>query len=383
MKIGHYALGLRQAGGISTYIRRVSAVQQSLGHAVHFFDQLSSSTAGLSADEPIAVEDDGQLFAAASRLGLDVLHVHTLVKHPERSPMPILRTLHGHEPYCPSGGRFLGRWRKPCDRAYSVLGCGWGHVVDHCGSVRPGAMMAEFRRTHDEMEHTCRLPVLAVSDYLKREMVRNGYDAARIHVLRPPMPSEGEQSNDPPPRDGVPRFVFLGRLTPSKGADWLIESTARVRTPIQIDIAGEGNAEQDLRRLVSRLRIEDRVTFHGWVNGEVAIRLMRAARALVFPSLWQEPAGISALEAAGNARAVIASRVGGLPEMVIEEETAIVLEPGNVNALAGAMERLAVDWDLAARLGQEGFRAIPERFALGQHVDALMDFYRQCIAGRL
>ena len=381
MRIGHYMRDLWKPGGISTYIQRLSAAQRDAGDSVVFLDVSPTHPSWIAAEDWQCVDDDAALFAAAAHLQLDVLHVHTLVAVPSVLTTPVLRTLHGHEPYCPSGGRFLERSGKPCSRNYSLLGCTWGHVVDRCGSLRPGVMRAGFARRSAEKRETSRLPVLTVSEYLRTQMLRAGYDAQRVHALALPAPP-AVPGAVPPPRGTDERFVFLGRLTPHKGVDWLLEAAARVQQPIQVDIAGDGNVQEQLRDRAKHLGLENRVTFHGWVDSQQVARLLDASRALVFPSLWQEPAGLVCFEAAAHARAVIASRVGGIPEMVSDQRTGILVEPGDVAALAAAIERLAGDADLAQKLGQHAYESVPRQFAMGEHLQKLNDFYRQCILSK-
>ena len=140
MKIGHFASGLFNPGGISNYIQRVSRAQQESGHEVLLFDLLGEQhNQKASLPEGVFVQyvsDDTHLLQKACALEVDVLHLHTAVAVGERPPLTVIRTLHGHQPYCPSGSRYLARPGKPCDRAYSVAGCLWGHFVNRCGSVR-------------------------------------------------------------------------------------------------------------------------------------------------------------------------------------------------------------------------------------------------------
>ena len=380
MRIGHYTLEMWKPGGISTYIRRIGAAQRQAGHEVILLDRGATVPPWAAAFAFQGIDDDAALYRAAERLKLDVLHVHTMIQSPQQASTPILRTLHGHEPYCPSGGRFLARTSTPCSRNYSWLGCAWGHFIDRCGSIRPAAMSAEFARTRAEMSHTRQITVLTVSDYLRRQMLRAGYDAARVHALALPAPEARDVVEMP--GDGEPRFVFLGRLTPHKGVDWLLEAAAKVKSPIHLDIAGDGNSRAALEALTSKLALEKRVHFHGWIDETRVGQLLDRCRALVFPSLWQEPAGLVAFEAAVHGRPAIASRVGGIPEMVFDSLTGLLVEPGDVAGLAAAMGRLADDAVLARRLGQQGRSIVPAQFSLADHMQALQQFYEQCISQR-
>ena len=372
MRIGHYDPAIWANGGIASYVRRISQEQVRLGHDAVYFDRLSSHAAGKENEPVITVKDDAELFCACAEQKLDILHLHSAISRSD-CPVPAIRTLHTHQPYCPSGGRFLKRHAKPCHRRYSLMGCTLGHLRDHCGSVRPARMLAEFRSTWNERETLCSIPTIAVSYFLKEQMVRSGYAEELIHVLHLPAPEV--KASVPPPATGVPRFVFLGRLTPEKGAGWLLKALKEMTVPVHLDIAGEGHQEPELRRLAVRLGIENRVTFHGWIDGERVNCLLREARALVFPSVWHEPGGTVALEAMVNGRAVIMSRVGGMPEVICPEVNGLLVEPNDVFALARAMERLAADGELARRLGAEGRKIAAAQHTLESYVERLMKLY--------
>ena len=366
-------------GGVASYIRRVSEMQQQNGHTLFFFDVEAYRPAAPNAETGTHyVRDAHHLFALASHLKLDILHTHLVLPGDARPTVPMIRTIHGHQAYCPSGTRYLQREGVPCNRNYSLPGCLAGHLLDHCGSVRPGRMATEFRSTWREMRSLQQVPILTVSQFIKDQMVRAGYPADHIHVLYLPAPAAPEYVA--PPSEGVPHFLFLGRLTPTKGVDWLLKAAQQVRTPVHIDIAGSGHEEPKMRQMAATLNVQDRVTFHGWVDGACVTQLLTRARALVFPSMWHEPGGTVAFEAMTNGRAVIMSRVGGMPEIVREEETGLLVVPGDVSALSDAVDRLAADWDLARQLGKQGRQMVEERFTLKQHCHDLNCLYERYAA---
>jgi glycosyltransferase involved in cell wall biosynthesis len=88
-----------------------------------------------------------------------------------------------------------------------------------------------------------------------------------------------------------------------------------------------------------------------------------------------------AVEAMASARAVIMSRVGGMPEVVPGGRTGLLVEPNNVGQLAEALERLAGDWDLARRLGEEGRKLVQEEFVLEKHLQTLFRLYEEARSG--
>jgi glycosyltransferase involved in cell wall biosynthesis len=374
MRIAHYMRKMFEPGGIASYIRRVSAGLRERGIDVVYFDLASER---MQTPEPIEyVADDSELGRRARQMGVDVLHLHCAVSQ-VAAGVPALRTVHTHSPYCPSQGRFLKRSGSPCDRNYSLLGCLWGHAVDRCGSVRPAALARNFVTVGSERRTLATIPTIVVSDFLKRQMVRAGYAAEGIEVI--PLPAPEPRPYVEPPRDDPPRFVFLGRMIPHKGVEWLLRAATRVQSDVRIDLAGTGNQEGDYRALAKTLGLEARVRFHGWLEGGAVEELLRRARALVFPSIWHEPAGLVAFESMTHGRAVIGSRVGGIPEMIDEGVNGLLVEPGDVRGLAGAIDRLATDGDLAKRLGGAGRTVAAERHTMDAHLDRLIAVYGRLV----
>jgi glycosyltransferase involved in cell wall biosynthesis len=134
-----------------------------------------------------------------------------------------------------------------------------------------------------------------------------------------------------------------------------------------------------MEELACQLGIENRVIFHGWVDSERVPSLIRDARAVVFPSVWHEPAGLVGLEASANGRALIASRVGGIPEYT-EDDSAILIPPGDVNALADAIARLARHPEQAQRMGERGHQLTRSRFSMEHFLRHLESFYEEAFS---
>ena len=160
---------------------------------------------------------------------------------------------------------------------------------------------------------------------------------------------------------GEPRLVCVGRLIPIKGHLVLLRALAqaRLRVPgITLDVAGRGPLGPALQAYARELGIDEAVRFLGFVS-PVENAFEEAAVAVV-PSLG-EGFGMVALEAMERARPVIASSVGGLPEIVADGETGLVVPPADAGTLAEAMVALAGDLGRAAAMGKAGrARALAE-----------------------
>ncbi len=149
-----------------------------------------------------------------------------------------------------------------------------------------------------------------------------------------------------------PQLLCVGRLIPIKGHLVLLRALAQARSRVSgvtLAVAGRGPLEPALRMYARELGLEDAVDFLGFVSP--VQKAIADAAIVVVPSLG-EGFGMVALEAMERARPVIASAVGGLPEIVVDGETGIVVPPGDAEALAEAIVRLAGDLDAAAEMGR-------------------------------
>jgi glycosyltransferase involved in cell wall biosynthesis len=229
------------------------------------------------------------------------------------------------------------------------------------------------------MEHAGQILTLAVSNYLKEQMARSGSSTGYLHTLHSPAPTV-EHRLQPPPPDTTPRFLFMGRVIPEKGVGWLLRSLSHVNTAVQIDIAGEGETDS-YRQMASRLGVQSQITFHGWKESEELSALIQAARAVVFPSVWNEPAGLVTLEAAAHGRPVIAGEVGGIPEYALDS-FAYCVPPHDEHGLARRIDELAQDRDLAIAMGERGYQCARVHFNMDQFIDRLHMYYERAMNDR-
>jgi len=154
-----------------------------------------------------------------------------------------------------------------------------------------------------------------------------------------------------------PYILGIGRHVPQKGFDVLLRAFAQqVRAGEQTHdllLAGDGAERSNLEQLTGELGISERVRFVGRVERAEAVRLFVGCSFFVLPSR-HEPMGIVNLEAMAAGKAVVASQVGGVPELVEAERTGLLVPGEEVDALAEALQRLTGDADLRVRLGAAG-----------------------------
>ncbi|MGQ9594799.1 MAG: glycosyltransferase [Anaerolineae bacterium] len=197
----------------------------------------------------------------------------------------------------------------------------------------------------------------------------------------------GEEPGQLQAQERPPRVLFAGRLIARKGLPILLQALAQVaqEREVVLDLVGEGHERPHLERLAAELGIADRVHFHGWVSQEDLDRLYRACTVFVLPSVVDahgdtEGLGVVLIEALRYRKPVIGSDVGGIPDIVEDGLSGLLVPPGDPEALAQALQRVLDDPALAQRLGEEGFRYVAEKFAWEHIADQMAALYRE-VAG--
>jgi len=199
---------------------------------------------------------------------------------------------------------------------------------------------------------------------------------ARIEVLMNavPLPPEGMAA---PSRQ--PTLLFFGEIARHKGVFELAQAFARVADDLpqlRLIYAGTGGGVEETRRLIEQFRLASRVRFTGWLRGERKQTTLAGAAMFVLPS-FVEGMPMALLEAMSFGLPVIATPVGGVPEIVTHEHDGLLVPPGDVGALAAAIARLTNDPQLRQRLGRAARDTVARRFSLDSAVERLLGIYRR------
>ena len=190
------------------------------------------------------------------------------------------------------------------------------------------------------------------------------------------------------PRDALPstaRVVVAGRLVPEKGIDILVRAFARLAPrhgQSNLVVIGDGPERANLQRLAHGLGVGERVTFTGKLSPEETLASFRSAWVVCVPSLWEEPFGMIAAEAQMHGVAVVASRCGGLAEIVADGETGYLVPPGAPDPLVSRLDRLLSDRGHAHELGLRGHARAMALFDLHGFAGRMEEVYGEAIAAR-
>ena len=176
-----------------------------------------------------------------------------------------------------------------------------------------------------------------------------------------------------------PLILAIGRLIPKKGFADLIRACgllAKRGTSFHCEIIGEGPLKEKLCDEVDQLNLQSRVTFSGAHPQHEIRRRLAAANVFVLPSIVDSEGGSDNLptvimEAMATGLPIVSTNVGGIPEMVIQNETGFLVQPGDVSALAHAIEKLVDDRSLAEKFGQTGYERALRLFSIENNVREL------------
>ena len=179
---------------------------------------------------------------------------------------------------------------------------------------------------------------------------------------------------------GGPVISIVGRLKAVKGHRIFLESARKVltaRPDVRFWIVGDGELRGELEAIASRLGLTQAVSFLGYRSD--AWHAMAMSDVVVCASLY-EAFPRTLLEALAMERPVVATAVGGIPEIVIDGETGVLTPAGDPNALASAVLRLLDDRELARRLAAAGRELVCQRYTVEAHAAALASLYREALA---
>jgi colanic acid/amylovoran biosynthesis glycosyltransferase len=256
---------------------------------------------------------------------------------------------------------------------FSFLACDVALLASHFGTASGGAWsfsftvhgpdefyelptnrMREKARRADMVvciSHFARSQVMGLldeADWHKVEVVRCGIDPARFR------PAERV------PRERAARILNVGRLVPVKGQAVLLRALASLVArglDVELTIVGRGPQEGELRRLVAELGLGDRVELPGAVGADAITAYYDRADVLAVPS-FAEGLPVVIMEALATAMPVVSTAIMGIPELVRDGETGVLVAPGDADALADGLARLIEDPQLRLRLGQAGREAV-------------------------
>ncbi len=365
-------------GGVATHVEASAAALARAGVEVHVLAVRDDSGRAL---EGVTVHASPELFrtelAPARRVGdvlsrtYSVIHLHQF-DDPEvtsylQHRAPLIISAHGFST-CTSGVHYF-RPGQECQRAHGP-GCIPNLLARGCAHTRDPRWLPRAYRQSSGARSSLRRADLTItySRAIDRHMAINGIERRAIVPLFSTVPVASGSGHE-----GRRRVVFAGRLVKPKGVDVLLRAAREVDG--EFLICGTGMQLAALRRLASRLGVQQRVSFAGWLSPAELARELAEASVVAIPSLWPEPFGLVGVEAFAAGRPVVASATGGIVDWLEHGHNGLSVPPGDVQALASALSELLADPARQQAMGEAGRISVSERFTEQRHVTALLEAY--------
>ncbi|MFH0702000.1 MAG: glycosyltransferase family 4 protein [bacterium] len=172
-------------------------------------------------------------------------------------------------------------------------------------------------------------------------------------------------------------FLFVGRLTRDKGVNYLLEAMKKL-PDIELHIAGIGDEEKNLKKQAEKLNLSN-VKFLGFKLGKELEQEYRNCIATILPCNWFEAFGLTIIESFAYGKPVIASDVGGIPEIIENGKNGITFEIGNIDKLANAIKKLYLNNDLAVEMGKNGNAKAKTMYNVQDHYNKLIEVYNSLV----
>jgi len=296
--------------------------------------------------------------------------------------VPIVYTLHDYKLICPAY-HFYTPQNGVCERCRG--GQQWRCLTNRC-TQGPLAMDALYAldgwiQWHGGALRSAVSRFVGPCRFIVDKFAEHGFDRRKLRYV----PNFFESADDAPAaaddvaalRQARGRYIlYFGRLSPEKGVDVLVDAAAAANAPLTI--VGDGPQRDALEAQARALGA--RCVFTGHLKGAALWAEVEAATAVALPSLWYEIAPKSVLEAQARGKPIVATRIGGLPELVEHGENGLLVEPGDRLGLADALRRtLAMDEGSLAAMGAKGRKQATTRFTRDRYYREMTALYAELV----
>ncbi|MCA9399825.1 MAG: glycosyltransferase family 4 protein, partial [Candidatus Omnitrophica bacterium] len=258
------------------------------------------------------------------------------------------------------GGRYYQGFLKNC----------------HKGSRFKGALITLEMYLHHKVLHIYDLVdcFISPSQFLKDKVEEMGFKGRVEYLPNFVYPDHIE------PRysfDGN-ALVYMGRLSHEKGVRTLIKAAGSI-PDVQLKIIGDGPARAELENYVTDERLSN-VTFLGYMSGDKLNNEIKGAKCVVIPSEWYENNPRSVIESFAMGKPVIGARIGGIPELVRDNETGMTFISGDEKDLSEKINYALADDERIKRWGQNARRLIEDEYSAQKHYQGLRAIYDEVLA---
>jgi len=359
-------------GGVERYISQVTQVFKKDGWTVYgLFENQSNADDGFQELFSEVYFDDpkkrNNLISMLAEIGVKFVFLHKIT-NPNlliclQSHFKVISVIHDHDYYCLRKHKYFPYRRINCKRPFRPFFCtvcsmmierkSSGLIPFHPVGVSIRKKLLDLVTKSDAS--------IVLSDYMRNNLLLNGWDAHKIHKIYPI-----HELYEAPKlkKNEIIKLLFVGQLIRGKGVDLMLDSLRRIKKPFLADIVGVGNDEIYIRKLIIKYGLHDKVNLIGWAK-EVS-PFYQDADIIIVPSRWQEPFGLIGPEAFAHGKPVIGFDVGGISDWLKDGINGYLIPEKNTRIMAERITDLMTNFNDMLKFGENGYKMIAEEYTVNR-----------------
>lgn len=389
MKILHVN-GYATGGGIEQYLVQLFEELAQRGHQNFFLFGIDShDTNSLQRTKLFHIKNITQICCKdlnkklklvqeiIDRYNPDMVYIHQVLNskliHLLATQRPSVRFVHGFKMMCPDGRKTLNTIKKVCSYPLGYT-CQVNAYKFRCMPRNPlvGVPLIfrskKIARLHKKYSH-----MVVASHFMKSILLYNGFEEKKVNVI--PYFTYLPTIQDNAYVKDRPIIFALGRIVPEKGMHTLFHAMGKLDEKVQLVVAGDGSALDELKKLAKELGISERVSFCGWIDHQKLDTLYQQCSMVVIPSIWPEPFGIVGIEAMAYGKPTIAYDVGGISEWLKDGDSGFLVKPGDENELVEKINFILNNPAQVVEMEKFCKQLILDRFIPEAHIGILMRLF--------
>lgn len=312
----------------------------------------------------------------------DIAHLHNIHNHLSLSVIkvlhdaniPIVMTLHDYKFICPN--RILYTKNKNCSHCQ-------GHKYYNClankcilnSYAKSFIGMAEAYLNNRALKMQEKISLfIAPSRFIKNKFIEFGFAPKKIKVVNNFIDVDRFNLNVHSKKD---YYLYFGRISQEKGIGTMIDAINKLDKKVKLKIIGAGPDYAKYKDKIKELELDKYIELPGPSYGKKLKDLIAGARAIIMPSLWQENFPYTNLESMASGKAVIASRIGGMTEMIEDGVSGYLFAAGDSQELAEKIEQVEKAGDLART--EQNAKEKAKRLNPGRHMKEILKIYKELV----
>ena len=389
-------------GGSETYYFDLAKLLEKNGHEVAFFSMKDEKNIKTHNKEyfvePIDLNSNNKLKAldviysknnkrkmeeALEEFKPDIVHLNnfqrqlsaSIIKPIIKRKIPIIFTAHDVQAICPAITMLDGN-KNICEKCKKgkYINCIKNKCVKKSMAKSVlGAIEGWFYRKNkiytNKINH-----IITPSEFYKTKFIEDGTNADKISVLHNFLDIEQfdvqTQDND--------YALYFGRLSKEKGILNLINAFAKTDEG-NLYIAGDGEEKENIESIIKEKNLQDRVKLLGYLDKDKMKEAIKNCKFVVVPSTWYENCPYSIMETLAIGKPVIGANIGGIPELIVQNETGLLYKYDDVEDLADEMNKLYKNKELVQNMGKNAKKYAADNYSADNYYKNIIKIYNEVI----